>query len=102
MNLSGSDSKLQRWNGCAATITESLGESMFGCLWELDMEHLKTLDNQEGVHQGFYERIKVEVWCTTTCSNVSHEVKPFKTGIHCQHQLNVGGVHIPGAGGENA
>ena len=35
---------------------------MYGCLWELDMEHLKTLDDQEGVHQGFYERIKVEVW----------------------------------------
>ena len=53
---------LQRWNGCAATITESPGESVYGCLWELDMDHLQTLDNQEGVWKGFYERIKVEVW----------------------------------------
>ena len=53
--------KLQRWQGCAATITESAGEIMYGCLWELDMEHLETLDNQEGVHHGFYDRIKLEV-----------------------------------------
>ena len=57
-----SDRVLQRWNGCAATITESPEESVYGCLWELDMDHLQTLDNQEGVWKGFYERIKVEVW----------------------------------------
>ena len=53
---------MQRWNGCGATITESPGESIYGCLWELDMENLKTLDNQEGVEQGRHDRIMVEVW----------------------------------------
>ena len=34
---------------------------MYGCLWELDMDNLQTLDNQEGVWKGNYDRIKVEV-----------------------------------------
>ena len=105
MKLLGSDWKLQRWNGCAATITESSGESMYGCLWELDIEHLKTLDNQEGVHQWLYERIKVEIRMNANNTFqlvLPYEVQVIKSGIHCRVQLNVGGVHIPGAGQEDA
>ena len=61
---------LQRWRGCAATITESDQDHLYGCLWELDIEHLKTLDDQESVHNGLYERIKLMVcqhFCIAIC-----------------------------------
>ena len=58
---------VQRWRGCAATIIKSDQDHLYGCLWELNMEHLETLDNQEGVHNGRYERIKLEV-CFHFCS----------------------------------
>ena len=45
---------------------------MYGCLWELDMEHLETLDDQEGVRQGFYHRIKLEVWMGRVPYRVSY------------------------------
>ena len=34
---------------------------VWGVLWELNMEHLATLDDQESVHRGIYERIRVNV-----------------------------------------
>ena len=40
-----------------ATITESLGDHVWGCLWELNDEHLKTLDEQES----HYNRFQVSV-----------------------------------------
>ena len=51
----------QRWKGHAATINTAEGHSVWGVLWELDAEHLSTLDDQEGVHKRLYERISVNV-----------------------------------------
>ena len=43
-----------------ATIVEAEGESVWGVLWELDMEHMATLDKQEGVPR-VYNRRTIQV-----------------------------------------
>eukprot|EP00090_Calanus_glacialis_P003268 TRINITY_DN12421_c0_g1_i1.p1 TRINITY_DN12421_c0_g1~~TRINITY_DN12421_c0_g1_i1.p1 ORF type:complete len:186 (-),score=78.48 TRINITY_DN12421_c0_g1_i1:50-568(-) len=50
----------QRWQGAAATIIPTLDSQVWGVLWELDMEHLETLDMQESVPT-VYNRKTVEV-----------------------------------------
>ena len=52
---------LQRWRGCAATIETDPTSEVYGILWELDDEHLSTLDDQEGVSKKVYRRFEVEV-----------------------------------------
>ena len=37
---------------------------VYGILWELDNEHLSTLDDQEGVSKKVYRRFEVEVMLT--------------------------------------
>ena len=39
----------KRWQGAAATIIPSPDSHVWGVLWELDMDHLDTLDRQESV-----------------------------------------------------
>ena len=39
---------------------EAKGESVWGVLWELDMEHMATLDRQEGVPR-VYNRRTIQV-----------------------------------------
>ena len=34
----------KRWKGAAATIEEDCDKHVWGVIWELDEEHLKTLD----------------------------------------------------------
>ncbi|KAK9712665.1 hypothetical protein QE152_g24776 [Popillia japonica] len=50
-----------RWRGAIATITPKEGRVVWGSIWELDIEHLKTLDDQEGVHRGLYFGTDVDV-----------------------------------------
>ena len=52
--------KSKRWGGAAATIVPAIGFKVWGVLWALSMEHLASLDKQEGVPK-IYERIKVSV-----------------------------------------
>ena len=52
---------IQRWKGNVATIQEDENSHLFGVVWEMNMEHLETLDNQEGVESGIYKRINVKV-----------------------------------------
>ncbi|KAF0304795.1 Gamma-glutamylcyclotransferase [Amphibalanus amphitrite] len=49
----------KRWKGAAATIEEDCDKHVWGVIWELDEEHLKTLDEQEGVQQGIYRPVTV-------------------------------------------
>ena len=42
-----------------ATIVPHQGDHVWGVLWELDLEHLSTLDKQEGVPK-VYKRIDIE------------------------------------------
>lgn len=66
----------KRWGGCAATIIKSSQDHLYGCLWELDMENLETLDNQEGVHNGIYAHCDEKVFGVTT--NEAHEVYTYQ------------------------
>ena len=50
----------KRWKGDVATITKDVNSEVYGVIWELDVEHQKTLDQQESVPD-VYRRIKVEV-----------------------------------------
>ena len=43
-----------------ATIVDAEGESVWGVLWELDIEHMQTLDKQEGVPK-VYNRRTIQV-----------------------------------------
>ena len=58
--------KFQRWQGSVATIMEDKNSNMYGIVWELQKEHLKTLDEQEGVPHNVYKRINVQVNNTYT------------------------------------
>ncbi|GJQ84399.1 hypothetical protein Trydic_g3874 [Trypoxylus dichotomus] len=50
-----------RWRGAVATITAKQGKHVWGAIWELDIEHLKTLDEQEGVPKGIYFGMDVDI-----------------------------------------
>ena len=50
----------KRWKGDVATITKDVNSEVYGVIWELDVEHQKTLDQQESVPD-VYRRIQVEV-----------------------------------------
>ena len=51
----------KKWGGAVATVVSKSGEDVWGVLWELDMEHLASLDKQEGVPK-VYSRKKVKVF----------------------------------------
>lgn len=50
-----------------ATIVEAEGGSVWGVLWELDIEHRQTLDKQEGVPRVYNRRI-IQVMKPTSIS----------------------------------
>lgn len=51
----------KRWKGAPATIVPKSGSSVWGALWELDMEHMASLDEQEGVTSKVYFPKQVDV-----------------------------------------
>lgn len=51
----------KRWHGCAATVIPCPGKRVWGVLWELKNEDLKSLDDQEGVPLNIYRRLTVKV-----------------------------------------
>ncbi|ALC45021.1 CG4306, partial [Drosophila busckii] len=50
-----------RWKGAVATIVPTKGAHVWGTLWEIGVENLADIDNQEGVHQSLYKPITVNV-----------------------------------------
>ena len=60
-----------------ATIVEAEGESVWGVLWELDMEHMATLDKQEGVPRVYNRRtiqvLRATLSMMTLCDQVERE-----------------------------
>ncbi|KAI4466847.1 hypothetical protein MML48_2g00006941 [Holotrichia oblita] len=50
-----------RWRGAIATITRKKGKVIWGSIWELDDDDMKTLDEQEGVAKGVYFGMDVDV-----------------------------------------
>lgn len=50
-----------RWRGASATIVPCKGSSVWGAIWEIDMKHMESLDDQEGVTQKVYFPLMVDV-----------------------------------------
>ncbi|XP_061395027.1 gamma-glutamylcyclotransferase-like [Musca vetustissima] len=63
----------KRWMGAAATIVPTKNDHVWGAIWEIDGSDLEHLDNQEGVHEGIYTPITVDVYCP-----------PFNKHIECR------------------
>ncbi|NWI17460.1 GGCT glutamylcyclotransferase, partial [Crypturellus soui] len=49
------------WHGGAATVVPSPGDEVWGTVWKMDAGHLSALDKQEGVEEGIYVPIEVNV-----------------------------------------
>nr|CAD7601832.1 unnamed protein product [Timema genevievae] len=49
------------WGGCPATIVPHKNKHVWGAVWEIDKASLPDLDRQEGVHEGIYFPIQVNV-----------------------------------------
>ncbi|XP_044000950.1 gamma-glutamylcyclotransferase-like [Aphidius gifuensis] len=50
-----------RWKGASATIVPTPGAHVWGAIWEIGIENLKDLDQQEGVNDGLYFPLDVDV-----------------------------------------
>ncbi|CAB3372206.1 Hypothetical predicted protein [Cloeon dipterum] len=51
----------RRWGGAVATIEPQTNTHMWGAVWELGNEHIESLDRQEGVQDGVYSVLQVNV-----------------------------------------
>ncbi|XP_037815965.1 gamma-glutamylcyclotransferase-like [Lucilia sericata] len=58
------------WLGAPATIVPSLGDVVYGAIWEIDSCHIKDLDNQEGVHDNLYKPLTLPVYCLNLDKNI--------------------------------
>lgn len=50
-----------RWKGASATIVPRKEICVWGAIWEIDNEHMSSLDDQEGVNQKIYFPIIVDI-----------------------------------------
>ncbi|XP_047117654.1 gamma-glutamylcyclotransferase-like [Schistocerca piceifrons] len=51
----------ERWRGAVATLVPEQGKHVWGAVWEIDKSNLADLDRQEGVNDGFYFPMQVDV-----------------------------------------
>jgi cation transport regulator ChaC len=51
------------WGGGVATVEAATGDHVWGVLWDLTDEHVKSLDEYEGVAVGAYTREHIDVDC---------------------------------------
>uniref|UniRef100_A0A803XYI7 gamma-glutamylcyclotransferase n=1 Tax=Meleagris gallopavo TaxID=9103 RepID=A0A803XYI7_MELGA len=49
------------WHGGTATIVQSPGDEVWGIVWKLSASNISSLDKQEGVEDGIYVPIEVNV-----------------------------------------
>ncbi|CAH1112815.1 unnamed protein product [Psylliodes chrysocephalus] len=49
------------WGGSPADIKHKVGHNVWGALWEIKLDDLSNLDEQEGVHENFYYPLSVEI-----------------------------------------
>jgi len=65
-----------------ADILEQKGERVWGAVYEVTEDQLKILDGFEGVHNGIYKRIHVNVECRGKTEPAIAYVKVKKIGFH--------------------
>ncbi|XP_052653071.1 gamma-glutamylcyclotransferase isoform X2 [Harpia harpyja] len=70
------------WHGGTATIVESPGDEVWGIVWKMNTSNLSSLDKQEGVEDGIYVPIEVNVHTQAgkvlTCR--SYQMKDYVCG----------------------
>lgn len=70
------------YDGGVPDIVEAPGASVEGVLWAVDEDDLAELDAYEGVDEGFYERIEVEVaWRDRTVPAQAYTVVDKADGV---------------------
>eukprot|EP00096_Caligus_rogercresseyi_P013002 TRINITY_DN5671_c0_g1_i1.p1 TRINITY_DN5671_c0_g1~~TRINITY_DN5671_c0_g1_i1.p1 ORF type:complete len:175 (+),score=43.80 TRINITY_DN5671_c0_g1_i1:44-568(+) len=60
----------KKWRGAVATIREDPRKEVWGILWALHDEDLKSLDKQEGVADSIYQRLSINVRLEGSDENV--------------------------------
>ncbi|XP_035751595.1 gamma-glutamylcyclotransferase isoform X1 [Egretta garzetta] len=70
------------WHGGTATIVQSPGDEVWGIVWKMNASNLSSLDKQEGVEDGIYVPIEVNVHTEAgkvlTCR--SYQMKDYVCG----------------------
>nr|XP_009936384.1 PREDICTED: gamma-glutamylcyclotransferase [Opisthocomus hoazin] len=70
------------WHGGTATIAQSPGDEVWGIVWKMNASNLSSLDKQEGVEDGIYVPIEVNVHTQAgkvlTCR--SYQMKDYVCG----------------------
>ncbi|NWX67072.1 GGCT glutamylcyclotransferase, partial [Promerops cafer] len=70
------------WHGGTATIAQSPGDEVWGIVWKMNTCNLSSLDKQEGVEDGIYVPIEVNVHTQAgkvlTCR--SYQMKDYVSG----------------------
>ncbi|KFW10203.1 Gamma-glutamylcyclotransferase, partial [Fulmarus glacialis] len=70
------------WHGGTATIVQSPGDEVWGIVWKMNASNLSSLDKQEGVEDGIYVPIEVNVHTQAgkvlTCR--SYQMKDYVCG----------------------
>ncbi|XP_074999437.1 gamma-glutamylcyclotransferase isoform X3 [Calonectris borealis] len=70
------------WHGGTATVVQSPGDEVWGIVWKMNASNLSSLDKQEGVEDGIYVPIEVNVHTQAgealTCR--SYQMKDYVCG----------------------
>ncbi|NXJ92668.1 GGCT glutamylcyclotransferase, partial [Corythaixoides concolor] len=70
------------WHGGTATVVQSPGDEVWGIVWKMNTSDLSSLDKQEGVEDGIYVPIEVNVHTQAgkvlTCR--SYQMKDYVCG----------------------
>ena len=51
----------ESWKGAKATIIRSPGDAVWGAVWKLSPDHVTSIDSEEGVHLGVYNKLALTV-----------------------------------------
>uniref|UniRef100_A0A8B9DYR1 gamma-glutamylcyclotransferase n=1 Tax=Anser cygnoides TaxID=8845 RepID=A0A8B9DYR1_ANSCY len=80
------------WHGGTATIVQSPGDEVWGLVWKMNTSNLSSLDKQEGVEDGIYVPIEVNVHTQAgkvlTCR--SYQMKDYVRGPPSPQYKKVG------------
>ncbi|XP_074842218.1 gamma-glutamylcyclotransferase [Carettochelys insculpta] len=79
------------WHGGTATIVQSPGDEVWGVVWKMNASNMKSLDDQEGVEDGIYIPIEVNVHTqegkVLTCR--SYQLNDYVCGLPSQQYKTV-------------
>jgi gamma-glutamylcyclotransferase len=82
----------KRWHGAPATITADTSSQVFGVLWCLNLKHLASIDDQEGVPSKIYRRFRVEV---TPLNEDGSKVSAFVYQLLAERCTSTGDAKLP-------